>query len=376
MKTAEIVKNDLYKKHLFYFKYLMVFFIICLISFMLLRFPETAGQGISDGIDICLGTLIPSLYPFMIVSSLIINLNLFSFFEKCFSKAAEFIFGLPGKCLGVILMSLIGGFPIGGKMTKDLYEKGEISSCQGQRLLMFCVNPGPAFAISSVGFYMLGSKKIGLIIYLSLIVSSLIVGILTRFIVDDEDSYFTEKFPESSHRFSDSFVKSVSGGSSSMLSVCAWVISFSCINRLIEITPLSNSFKFFSYCILEVTNGCLVSSGNLPIPIIAGIIGFGGFCTHFQIMSAINTLKLKYKYFFASRIFCGALAVIICNFALKLFPVSYDVFSLGTLPQKVSTGESAAVSIGMLTLCGIFLIGDSFYIKIKKKTKQQTGRSN
>ncbi len=369
MKTADVIKSDLYKKYVFYFRYLVAIFIICFISFMLLRFPETAGQGISDGIDICLGTLIPSLYPFMIVSSLIINMNIFRFFDRHFSKITKLIFALPGKCLGVIFMSLIGGFPIGGKMTKDLYESGEISRSQAKRLLMFCVNPGPAFAISSVGFYMLGSKKIGLIIYLSLIISSLTVGILSRFVVEEDNSYFTQKLDFNTSSFSDSLVKSVSSGSVSMLSVCAWVITFSCINRLIEITPLSAGFKFFLYCILEVTNGCLSSCGNLPIPIIAGIISFAGFCTHFQIMSAINTVKLKYKHFLACRIFSGALTVIICNFALKLFPVSYDVFSMGTLPQQATFGKSAGVSIGMLAMCGIFLIGDSFYIKIKKKSK-------
>ena len=49
-------------------KYIISVFAIFIAGFMLLRFPETAGQGISDRIDLCLGTLIPSLYPFMILS--------------------------------------------------------------------------------------------------------------------------------------------------------------------------------------------------------------------------------------------------------------------------------------------------------------------
>lgn len=367
MKTANELKRDLYNKYTLYLKYLIEVFIILLISFMLLRFPETAGQGISDGIDICLGTLIPSLYPFMIVSSLIINLNITGIFEKLFSKATAFIFGLPGKCFSVILLSLIGGYPIGGKMTKELYEKGEISLSQSKRLLLFCVNPGPAFAISSVGFYMLGSKKIGVIIYTSLILTALIVGILSRFTFEEDNIYAKRVYLDNKPKMSDALVKSLSSGSGSMLSVCAWVIAFSCICRLVEISPLGESIKFSLYCVLEVTNACLLSRGILPIPIITGLIAFGGLCTHFQIMPAVNAAKLKYKYFVTSRILSGGLAVIICNLILQFFPVSYDVFSYGTLPQIKASSSGVSVSIGMLAMCGLFMLGDSLYIKIKSK---------
>ncbi len=352
-------------KAVFYCKYLSVIFLIFLFAFTVLRFPETSGQGISDGIDICLGTLIPSLYPFMVISSLIINLNLTELSERHLNRISNFIFKLPGKCLGIIFLSFVGGFPVGGKMIKEMYEKKEITASQGQRLLLFCVNPGPAFAVSSVGFYMLGSKKAGLIIYISLISASIIVGILSRFFSSEEvnDEYCAKSLEPDI--FSQSLIKSVAAASTSMLGVCSWVIIFSCINKLLEITHYSDSLKMFLYCILEVTNGCLVSAGNLPVPIIAGIIGFGGICTHFQIMSAINKVNLKYKHFITARILCGALSVIICNFILNCFPVSYDVFSYGTLPKEVATGISLPVSLGMLLMCILSIFGDRIYIRIK-----------
>lgn len=368
MKTTNEIKARVYDKYALYIKYLIAAFIILLISFMLLRFPEVAGQGISDGIDLCLGTLIPSLYPFMIVSSLITNFNLTKVLEKLFAPICKFFFALPGKCFGVIVLSLIGGYPIGGKMTKEMYENAEISLSQGRRLLLFCVCPGPAFAISSVGFYMLGSKKIGGIIYISLIISALIVGILSRFVFEDDGIYYTGGVNlNSDKKLSSALVKSISSGSEAMLSVCAWVIAFSCISRLVEISPLSDNFKFSLYCILEVTNACFISRGILPIPIIAGLIAFGGLCTHFQIMPSVNTLKLKYKYFITSRILCGGLTVIICNIILSFFPVSYDAFSNGTLPKFAASSYGTSVSIGMLVMCGLFLLGDSLYIKIKAK---------
>lgn len=368
MKTINEIKVRAYNKYALYIKYLIAVFIILFISFMLLRFPEVAGQGISDGIDLCLGTLIPSLYPFMIVSSLILNLNLTRVLEKLFTPICKFLFALPGKCFGVILLSLIGGYPIGAKMTREMYEGGEISLSQGRRLLLFCVCPGPAFAISSVGFYMLGSKKIGVIIYASLIISALIIGILSRFVFEEDGIYYTGGVNSNNDKKqSSALVKSVSSGSEAMLSVCAWVIAFSCISRIVEISPIGNSFKFSFYCILEITNACYISVGILPIPIIAGLIAFGGLCTHFQVMPCVNALKLKYKYFITSRILCGGLTVIICNIILSFFPIGYDVFNSGTLPKFAASSYGTSVSIGMLVMCGLFLLGDSLYIKIKTK---------
>ncbi|MBQ7296162.1 MAG: hypothetical protein IJW86_08245 [Clostridia bacterium] len=371
MKTAKHIKSAEYTRYIFVLRYILSSFCVFIAGFMLLKFPETAGQGISDGIDLCLGTLIPSLYPFMIVSSLVVSLDTFSYIERLFSKITNTLLRLPGKSLSVIVMSMIGGFPIGGKMIKELYEKGEITEFQAKRLMLFCINPGPAFTISSVGFYMLGSKKAGVIIYFSVIAAAMLICFATRFL--ERDSFYMEEKAKnkSDLSFSACLVSSVSSGSAAMLGVCAWVIAFSCLNRLTDILPLSPEMRLFVCSLLEVTNGCYLASGNLGIPAIAAIIGFGGICTHFQVMSTVRAVRLKYKHFITGRIMHGALSAVICNFILNICPVSYDVFSLGTLPTKTAGAISVPVSIGMLIMCALIMLGDSFYIRIKPHIKKQ-----
>lgn len=347
--------------------YIPVLFILFFTGFMLLRFPETASQGISDGVDLSLGTLIPSLYPFMVLSTLVIELGIFDKIPGFFSRISKAIFSLSSKSLGVIILSHIGGLPLGCKMTSELFERGEISLSDGRKMLMFCYCTGPAFTISSVGLYMLGSKYAGLIIYISLVLSSLTVGILSRFFGDSNAFIPSANKDLKAKTFSSSLVRSVSSGSTAMLNVCAWVILFSCINRLIEILPLSDSLKMFFYAISEVTNGTYLSAGVLPLPIIAGIIGFGGLCGHCQVMPYIIKLRLNYKYFLISRIVCASLSVVYCDLLLKFFPVSYQVFSVGTLPLKSDLGLSAVYSISMLTTAGLFLLGDSAIFRIKTR---------
>lgn len=347
--------------------FLPLTFIIFFIAFMLLRFPETASQGITDGVDLSIGILIPSLYPFMILSTFITETGIFQKTPDFIDKLAEKLFALNGSCIYVIVLSLVGGLPMGCKMTSELYEKGKITANQGQRLMMFCYCCGPAFTISSVGMYILGSKSAGAILFASLVLSSLTVGILSRIFnnADSKKSYI--KSDSQQQTLSVSLVKSVSQGSSAMLNICAWVILFSCINRLVEILPINDQLRIFSYSVLEVTNAVYALSGKMSLPIIAGVIGFGGLCGHCQVMPYLLKLKLKYKYFITSRIVSGALAVIYCEALMKIIPVSYQVFSIGTRPPRTDLTASSILSISMLFLAGLFLIGDSTIIKIKTK---------
>ena len=367
MKQTEIISLKLKKYSPAIFSYIPICFAIFFVAFLLLRFPETAAQGISDGIDMSLGTLIPTLYPFMVLSTLIIELRIFDRMHLFLNRPASFLFALDGKCLGTILLSMIGGLPLGCKMTSEMYEKGQISRTQGRRMLLFCYCCGPAFTISSVGLYMLGSKKAGAIIYTAILLSSFTVGILSRFFDEEDGVYHSLENSNTDLSFSDALVRSVSKGSSGMLSICGWVILFSCISRLIEILSLNPSASFFISCILEVTNGAYVASGNLPLPIIAGIIGFGGLCGHCQVMPYAMKLRLKYKFFLTARIMGGALSVVYCKAIMNLFPVSYEVFSIGTLPSQGASNISWGVSVAMLFSAGLFLLGDSTVIKIKAK---------
>lgn len=346
----------------------LVGFGIFILIFMLLKFPEAAAQGASDGIDLSLGTLIPTLYPFLVVSSLITETNITDKLTAPFAKLTKVIFNLDSKCLSAIALSMIGGMPVGCKMASELYENGSISLSQSRRMMLFCFCCGPAFTISSVGMYMLASKSAGIIMYASIITANIIVGILSRLFEDENFTYHTATKKAEDKTFSDSLVKSVSSGTMAIVSICSWVVLFSCINRIIEILPFSDTANFSVNCILEVTNACKITAGYIKLPLIAGIISFGGLCSHCQVMPYLVKVRMKYKHFLVSRIICGALSVIICNLLLEIFPVAYDVFSMGTLPSETTTANSVSISVAMMFMAGIVLIGDNTVIRMKTKT--------
>jgi hypothetical protein len=107
---------------------------------------------------------------------------------------------------------------------------------------------------------------------------------------------------------------------------------------------------------LEVTNGCHILSGNASIPIIAGIIGFGGFCIHFQVLSFLKNIKMKYGHFLVSRIFSGLISAIITQIILLFFPVETDVFSNFNKNIVYSFSVSAPTFFVIIIMCIIMIL--------------------
>ena len=129
------------------------------------KMPDAVTQGVTDGLKICFNVILPSLFPFMVLSAYIVKSEALSFFYKLFYPLTRFVLHQPLCTVPVVIMGLVGGFPVGAKMTFLLLEKGQITKNQAQRLCMFCVNGGPAFVITAVGVNMLASNKAGIIIF-------------------------------------------------------------------------------------------------------------------------------------------------------------------------------------------------------------------
>lgn len=350
----------------FALKYILFSFGVFFTAFILLRFPEKAGRGVSDGINLCIYTLIPSLFPFTVLANFCAEAGFTGGKSKFLGKITNFVFALDAECASVIFFSLIGGLPVGAKMTQSIYEKGIITKKQAQRLLLFCMNPGPAFAVSYVGSRLFSSKKIGVIIYLSVILSSLLLGFLTRFVFDgNSESSFSVRGKESS--LSEAFYTATVKSGKTLFEVCAWVVLFSCVSELTEKFVLGEGSLLFLQSITEMTKGCKIASESLGIPAVAGIIAFGGICAHFQVSSAILKVKLPYKYFLISRIVASGFAVIICKSLLCVFPAVSETISIGTKPAGSESPTSFFLSVMMILMSVLFLIGDDYRIKGKEK---------
>ena len=162
--------------------------ILCTLLFFvfvyLLRFPEDAFQASASGVTLWFFHVLPSLLPFMILSDFFIHTGLASVLLQKTKGIFRFLFGLSMYGSYAFLLGLFCGYPMGAKLTADLFAEGKITKSEAQYLLTICNNPGPMFVSSYLLVDTLHlSHTAGhtfLILYLSLFLTSLIFRLLLK----------------------------------------------------------------------------------------------------------------------------------------------------------------------------------------------------
>ena len=147
----------------------------------LMLYPQECMSAAKDGLTLCYNVIIPSLFPFFVLSSLVVELGLAGYVGRALERVMRPLFNVSGACASAFALGFIGGYPVGAKTAISLYEKGMCSRTEAERLLSFCNNSGPAFILGVVGAGVFGSSKVGLLLYLAHAAASVCVGILFRF---------------------------------------------------------------------------------------------------------------------------------------------------------------------------------------------------
>lgn len=160
--------------------YTLLFFVFI----YLLCFPQEAFQSSVSGVTLWFFHVLPSLLPFMIFSDFFIHTGLVSVLLRKIKTVFRFLFGLSMYGSYALLLGLICGYPMGAKLTADLFREGKITKSEAQYLLTFCNNPGPVFISSYILTDTLhlshASGYTFFILYLSLYLTSLIFRLILR----------------------------------------------------------------------------------------------------------------------------------------------------------------------------------------------------
>lgn len=329
-----------------------VFCVLC--AFLLLKFPSLSSEGIRIGLEICAQTMIPSLFPFLVVSSFAVSGGVLDFLGEKTDRFFKKILKLSGRAGSVVFFGLWGGFPVGCSMASALLGQNKITENEAKRIVISSVNAGPAFVIGAVGTMMLSSFKAGLIIYTSLSVSSLLISYFSKFILSD--NFKETKTDLQTASLSEAFVTSVYSASKSMFSICAYLVIFSCFLNILSAKIANESMSSFLKALCEVSLGCSEMSALKNPAVLSAVIGWSGLCVHCQVLPYVIKIGLKLKYFFCARLLHSMLSAFLCSGLLKLFPCEISVFSTGT-PQMAQTfAVSAPAAAGLLLMCAIFIL--------------------
>ena len=254
--------------------------------FIMILDGKTALMSAAAGIELCVKTVIPGLFPFLILSQWL-NRSLEGYQIPLLRNM------LPSGCEGISVCAFIGGYPVGARAVGQAYQRGIITRQQGEKLLAYCNQPGPAF-IFGVAAAMFSAKWVGWALWGIQLTSALIVGKC----ITVPPQRLGEHLPKSNHR-QDSMTEAVK----IMGVICGWILLFRVILGFLErwilwILPKTLGVIFYGF--LELSNGCCLL-GRIPneaarFIICSGMLSAGGICVAMQTSSVVSGLRLRLFY--------------------------------------------------------------------------------
>ena len=201
---------------------------------VLVLFLAEAGfvrAAAAEALALCAGSVVPALFPFLVVSSLLLSLGLGELLSPMLAGLMEPLFRVDGVGSSALLLGLVGGYPIGAKTAADLYRGGRLSRPEAERLLAFCNNSNPVFLISVLGVGVFGSVRAGVWLWLIHLLSALLTGLLFRNHGGPARRQAGGTAAFQAVSLSAAFVAAVRESLSGMLSVCAFVTFFYVLAR-------------------------------------------------------------------------------------------------------------------------------------------------
>ncbi len=340
---------------------------------LLLRYPDAVATGISRGMAVCTAVIIPTLYPFMLLSGLLTDSPLCRTPGRVTRWVTRRLFGLPGCCGPAILLSLVGGYPAGMLAAAGLYRQGRINAKQWHRMSAFCVGAGPGFIVGTVGSGLLGNAKAGWLLYGAQAATSLGMGI---WLGRRHHGKVDEVTPPPPKR---PMAEMVADSCRALLTMCGFVVAAAMVLSLAEVVGVARAVASVTGWpaagvsaglagVLEVSCGCMAVAGLPLAPLwLSLMLSWGGLSVQGQLAAILPEKRLLTPGFWGYRLVHGAVSGGVTLLLFRLSPTHLQV--MGNSPSAIPYSVSAQGS-GML-LCLTFLA--MLYFSQKKTGNRETG---
>ena len=321
----------------------------------LITAPTQAMTGAKNGLTLCCNVIIPSLFPFFVLSSLAVDLGLAAYLGRLLEGVMRPLFRVSGCCAMAVVLGFVGGYPLGAKTALELYRQGLCTKTETERLLAFCNNSGPAFILGVVGAGIFGSGQIGLLLYASHCVASLLTGLLFRFYGHEDQRAKATSYPKpiAATTIPAAFTNGVVRSFSNLLNICAFVIFFSAllqlmsyfgvftaIARLLSLVGVSSRYAPQLVAgLLELTSGVSslggVASSAGSISMAAFMLGWAGLSVHCQVLSFIGGSGLSVRTYLVGKLLHGGLSALFVAGLFRLF--SFEAPASAYLADQVAS---------------------------------------
>ena len=286
---------------------------LCLAGLLVWFLADAGGvrDVMQEALRLCARSVIPSLFPFMVVTSVLLSLGFGELAAPWLAGLMEPLFRVPGAGSAALLLGLVGGYPIGAQTAAELYRDGLVSREEAERLLAFCNNSNPVFLISVLGAGVFGSVRAGVWIWLIHVFSALLTGLAFRGTgAGARPSRTADRPVFRAMGLIPAFVGAVRSSVSGMLSVCGFVAFFYVLAH-----PLAALGGRLGPCLVGITElfslTPLLTPDRFGFILAAGAAGWGGISVLCQTLAVLEGSGLRLRNCLLGKAVQGLLSLLL-----------------------------------------------------------------
>lgn len=272
-----------------------------LLTFILIIFLLNINivlSSVTDASVIFYTKIFVSVFPFIILSNILIYFNYHLFLNKIFKKPLNKLFNISSSSI-IFILSILSSMPSNSIYTKNLLDNKLININEANKILTFTYFPSISFMIGTVGYKMFNNIKIGILLLLSNYIYNILIGIYLR----KDKINFTLENKNSINKTS--FFDMLTNTILNAFKTCAiilgnLIIFIIIINILNKYLNINNTLLSILSGLLELTTGSNMLSLldiniNLKIALTSLIINFSGLSILFQSKSILNDYNINIK---------------------------------------------------------------------------------
>lgn len=283
-------------------KLIEIFIFVIFLS--LLFYPDIVHSELIDALTTFFKTLFPSIFPFFLIGNLLISYNFVNTINHLLKKITTKVFHISSNASFIIIMSMISGFPSGAKYIRDLLNKKTITLDQADYLITFTHFANPLFVLTTTSM-LFQEKKISYFILLSMYLSNIVIGVVTRPKKIGKSHSIPCQEPPS---FGEALTSSLTNTIDILIMILGNTCFFFLVSRLVTtFFPFNSFFTCLINGFFDLTKGItsltlLNTSLCLKGMLVLSLISFGGINIHMQVLNLLQDTHVKYQNFLLGRI--------------------------------------------------------------------------
>lgn len=387
---------------------------ITFIGLLIIVSPKDSLSAAINGIKTWGTVVFPSLFPFFVVSEIMIGFGVVSFIGVLLEPFMRPLFRVPGVGGFVLAMGVASGFPAGAKFTARLRQEKQLTAIEAERLVSFTNSSNPLFMGGAIAVGFFHNAALAILIMASHYLGNLLVGFTMRFHGLKNESVAKTKTPtislkqafEEMHRkrladertLGKILGDAVHSAIQTLIMVGGFIILFSVLNNVLSVVnvtqviamifgmflsiltiPIELSGPLFSG-LLEITNGSqLVSETNgvslfHQMLIVSFILGFNGFSIQAQVANFLAEAQIRFWPYFFARILHGVYAVIFTVILWKPLNEKYSYTEMPTSSpnESMMTQDFYSIFWSFINQYGSLITLSALVIFIFYRVKQLT----